>query len=70
MSEAKPARFVKVLDHLVPGEHKVEHSNSLKNLTDEQLDAMIEAIQEMLTAKNAKVIEGVAEHVGAGASRA
>jgi hypothetical protein len=27
---------------VVPGEHKVEHTNSLEELTDEQLDAAIE----------------------------
>ena len=31
----QPATYLKVLALLVPREHKVEHSNSLKNWTDE-----------------------------------
>jgi len=44
----------------VPREHTVEHRNLVENLTDEKLDAAIEAIQKMLArqAENAKVIEG------------
>jgi hypothetical protein len=42
-----------------------EHSNPLKNLTDEQLEAMIEYIEASLEAQaqSAKVIEGEAEVV-------
>jgi hypothetical protein len=44
---------------------KVEHSGGVKAMTDEQLEAGIEAIQRMLEARapgdQAKVIEGVAE---------
>jgi hypothetical protein len=35
----QPAAYLKILALLVPREHKVEHSNSLKDLTDEQLEA-------------------------------
>ena len=33
----QPAAYLKVLALLVPREHKVEYSNSLKNWTDEEL---------------------------------
>jgi len=49
---------------LVPREHKVEYSNSLKTMTDEQLDAAIELVKQMLEERagdGAKVIEGAAE---------
>jgi hypothetical protein len=49
---------------LVPREHKVEYSNSLKNMTDEQLDAAIELVKQMLeerAAEGAKVIEAAVE---------
>jgi hypothetical protein len=38
----QPAAYLKILALLVPREHKVEHRNPLKELTDEQLEAMIE----------------------------
>jgi hypothetical protein len=61
-----PLGYVKVLGHLVPREHKVESSNSLKNWTDEELEAGIEYIKSMLAAQaaeGAKVIAGTAETV-------
>jgi hypothetical protein len=64
VAREQPASYVKILALLVPREHKVEHSNSLKNMTDEQLDAAIEMVKEMLEARagdEAKVIEGAAE---------
>ena len=60
----QPAAYLKVLALLVPREHKVEHSNPLKELTDEQLEAMIEYIEASLAAQAggpAKVIEGTIE---------
>jgi hypothetical protein len=52
---------------LVPREMKVEHTGGVKAMTDEQLEAGIEAITAMLAARdpggNAKVVEGVAEPV-------
>jgi hypothetical protein len=59
-----PAAYLKILALLVPREHKVEHSNPLKELTDEQLEAMIEYIEASLAAQAggpAKVIEGAIE---------
>ena len=61
----QPAAFLKLLVLLVPREMKVEHSGGVKAMTDEQLEAGIEAIQAMLAARdagaNAKVIEAVEE---------
>jgi hypothetical protein len=59
----QPAAYLKILALLVAREHKVEHSNAIKNLTDEQLDAMIEHLKASLEAQaqTAKVIEGIAE---------
>jgi len=48
----------------VPREHKVEHSNPIKDLTDEQLEAMIEYIKTSLEAQaggSIRVIEGTIE---------
>src|SRR5499433_2614483 len=62
--QTQPAAYLKVLALLVPREHKVEHSNPLKNLTDEQLEAMIEYIETSLAAQaggSVKVIEGTIE---------
>jgi hypothetical protein len=61
----QPAVYLKILALLVPREMKVEHSGGVKAMTDEQLEAGIEAIQAMLAARDAgsqaKVIEGLAE---------
>ena len=62
----QPAAFLKLLVLLVPREMKVEHTGGVKAMTDEQLEAGIEAIQRMLEARalgEAKVIEGTAETV-------
>jgi hypothetical protein len=59
-----PASYLKVCALLVPREMKVEHSNPLKDLTDEQLEAMIEYIETSLAAQAGgpvKVIEGMIE---------
>jgi hypothetical protein len=60
----QPAAYLKILALLVPREHKVQHSNSLKDLTDEQLEAMIEYLKTSLEAQPGgpvKVIEGMIE---------
>ena len=63
----QPAAYLKILALLVPREMKVEHAGGVKAMTDEQLEAGIEAIQRMLEArapgKRAKLIEGTAETV-------
>jgi hypothetical protein len=61
----QPAVFLKLLVLLVPREMEVTRSGTIKSMSDEQIEAAIEAIQGMLAAReagsNAKVIEGVAE---------
>jgi hypothetical protein len=55
---------MKICALLVPKEMRLEHSAGVKDLTDEQLEQAIEAIQAMLAAQAgeaAKVIEGTAE---------
>jgi hypothetical protein len=62
----QPAAYLKILALLVPREMKVEHTGGVKAMTDEQLEAGIEAIQAMLEARagdSAKVIEAVPEPV-------
>jgi len=60
----QPAAYLKILALLVPREHKVEHSNAIKDMTTEQIERGIELIKEMIAkrdaAANAKVIEGEA----------
>ena len=60
----QPAAYLKILALLVPREHNVQHSNSLKDLTDEQLEAMIEYIKTSLAAQvsgQINAIEGTIE---------
>ena len=61
----QPAMFLKMLVLLVPRELEVTHTNAIKQMTDEQIEAAIAAIQAMLAGReagaSAKVIEGKAE---------
>src|SRR5215471_3698017 len=61
----QPASYLKILSLLVPRvEHKIERSNTLKNLSDEQLEAMIAHLETSLAAQTGgpiKVIEGMIE---------
>jgi hypothetical protein len=63
----QPAAYLKILALLVPREMKVEHSGGLKQMSDEQLEQGIEAIQAMLAQREAgagaKVIDAVPEPV-------
>jgi hypothetical protein len=62
----QPAAYLKVLALLVPREHKVEYSNSLKNWTDEELEAGIDLVKQMLESRAAAggaVIDGPAKPV-------
>src|SRR5215510_5588167 len=57
----RPLGYVKVLGHLVPRETRVEHSQSLKSMSDEELEAAIEYVRAMLAAhagNGAEVING------------
>jgi len=62
--QTQPAAYLKILALLVPREHKVEHRNRVKELSDEQLEAAIEYFEASLAAQAggpAKVIEGTIE---------
>src|SRR5262249_11818603 len=63
----QPAAYLKILALLVPREHKVEHRNPLKAMSDEQLERTLEALETLMhqrgIGENAKVIEGEAEVV-------
>jgi hypothetical protein len=62
----QPAAYLKILALLMPREHKVEYSNSLKNWTDEELEAGIDLVKQMLESRAAAsgaVIEGTAKTV-------
>jgi hypothetical protein len=62
-----PATYLKVCAMLVPREMKIEHTGGVKAMTDEQLEAGIEAITAMLAARDpggaAQVIDAVPEPV-------
>jgi hypothetical protein len=61
----QPGVWLRVIALLISRcEHKVQHSNPLKDLTDEQLEAMIEYIETSLAAqagRSVKLIEGTIE---------
>jgi uncharacterized protein DUF5681 len=64
--QTQPAAYLKILALLVPREHQVEHRNLIKELSDEQLEAMIEYIETSLAAQAgapAKMIEGTIEPI-------
>ena len=47
----QPGVYLKVLALLIPREHKVEQSNVIKNLSDQQIEDMIEYIENSLAAQ-------------------
>jgi hypothetical protein len=60
----QPAAYMKICALLVPREMQIEHTNRIKQMTDEEIEQAIAAIQDMLAARAgeaAKVIEGTAE---------
>src|SRR5215831_6899166 len=67
VAREQPASYLKILSLLVPREHKIEHSNVIKSLSDQELEAMIEYLKTSLEAQaggSIRVIEGTAEPVG------
>jgi hypothetical protein len=57
---------MKICALLMPREMKLEHTNPIKELSDEELEAAIEALRTMIDAQaadSAKVIQGMAETV-------
>src|SRR5262245_64060844 len=64
VAREQPASYLKILALLVPREHKVEHSNVIKSLSDQELEAMIEYLKTSLEAQaggSIRVIEGTIE---------
>jgi hypothetical protein len=66
--QTQPAAYLKILALLIPREHKVEHRNLIKELSDEQLEAMIAYLETSLAAQaggSVRVIEGTTEPTAA-----
>ena len=66
VAREQPASYLKILSLLVPREHKIEHSNVIKSLSDQELEAMIEYLKTSLEAQAgapAKMIEGTIEPI-------
>ena len=64
--KTQPAAYMKICALLVPREMQIERSSTIKQMTDEQIEEAIAAIQAMHDAQAgeaAKVIEGEAEVV-------
>src|SRR5262249_25327985 len=61
----QPAAYLRCLTMLVPKEMKVEHSDGIKAMTDEQLDDALAALRQLIADREAaaNVIEGSAEPV-------
>ena len=60
----QPGVYLKVLALLIPREHKVEQSNVIKNLSDQELEDMVEYLKTSLEAQasgSIRVIEGTIE---------
>ena len=68
VAREQPASYLKILALLVPREHKVEHGNVIKSLSDQELEAMIEYLKTSLEAQaggSIRVIEGTIEPAAA-----
>ena len=66
--KTQPAAYMKICALLVPREMQIEHSSTIKQMSDEQIEEAIAAIQAMLDARAgdaAQVIEATAEAVPA-----
>ena len=63
----QPAAYLKVLALLVPRELKLEHTNPVSRLSDEELAAMVEHLEERIArrADQAKLIEEQAVEITA-----
>jgi Family of unknown function (DUF5681) len=69
--QTQPAAYLKALVLLCPREHQVEHRNLIKELSDEQLEAMVEYLQRALeaqAARSTRLIEGTIEPAATTAS--
>src|SRR5262245_38543228 len=54
VAKQQPAAYLRCLTMLVPKEMKVEHSDGIKAMTDEQLDAALEALRQLLADREAE----------------
>src|SRR6516164_2212825 len=65
VAKQQPAAYLRCLTMLVPKEMKVEQTGGIKAMSDEQLDAAIGALQDLLRRREAaaNVIDGSAEPV-------
>src|SRR5215471_6329727 len=66
--QTQPAAYLKILALLCPREHKVEHSNVIKGLSDQELEAMVAYLQTLLEPQaggSVRVIEGSIEPAAA-----
>src|SRR5262245_51769906 len=65
----QPGVYLRCLTLLVPRHHKLEHSNAIKEMTDEQLEQTLAVLKELIAQRDAgasaKVIDGVPEPVPA-----
>ena len=64
----QPGVYLKVLALLIPREHKVEQSNVITNLSDQELEDMVEYLKTSLEAQargSVRVIEGTIEPAAA-----
>jgi len=61
----QPAAYMKICALVIPKEMKVEHSDGIKAMTDEQLDTALAALRQLIADREAaaSVIEGTAEPV-------
>src|SRR5262249_39710504 len=57
--QTQPAAYLKILALLCPREHKVEHRNLIKELSDEQLEAMVEYLETSLEAQARGSVRGI-----------
>jgi hypothetical protein len=57
----QPGVYLRCLTLLIPREHKVEQSNVIKNLSDQQIEDMIEYILAAQAGRSLKLIEGTIE---------
>ena len=60
----QPGIYLKVLALLIPRQDKLEHTNTIKTMTDQELETAIAILNDMMAAQageGAKVIDGSAE---------
>jgi hypothetical protein len=64
MRKYQPAVYMKICELFVPREMKVQHTDPIKELSDEQLEGAIAAVSELLEQRaagiDAKLVEGEA----------